>query len=186
MALCELSFVTNGTSTANKIVLQALVAPGDLVLIDRDCHKSHHYGLVLSGAYPVYLDSYPIEKYSIYGAVSFRTRFLKNCLFWRLPVDWIKWKCCYWPIAPLMGWSTMYSESMERVLAIQARYGILMGWSLVCFRRIYLHLQAANVECSVQKSCMTNTKLKLIGKNIRINITSLKKEKSLPYQILIR
>ncbi|WP_420316924.1 aminotransferase class I/II-fold pyridoxal phosphate-dependent enzyme [Ekhidna sp.] len=62
-------FVTNGTSTANKIVLQALVEPGDLVMIDRDCHKSHHYGLVLSGAYPVYLDSYPIEKYSIYGAV---------------------------------------------------------------------------------------------------------------------
>lgn len=62
-------FVTNGTSTANKIVLQALVEPGDLVLIDRDCHKSHHYGLVLSGAYPVYLDSYPIEEYSIYGAV---------------------------------------------------------------------------------------------------------------------
>ncbi len=62
-------FVTNGTSTANKIVLQALVEPGDLVLIDRDCHKSHHYGLVLSGAYPVYLDSYPIEKYSMYGAV---------------------------------------------------------------------------------------------------------------------
>jgi len=62
-------FVTNGTSTANKIVLQALVEPGDLVLIDRDCHKSHHYGLVLSGAYPVYLDSYPIEKFSIYGAV---------------------------------------------------------------------------------------------------------------------
>jgi arginine decarboxylase len=62
-------FVTNCTSTANKIVLQALVEPGDLVLIDRDCHKSHHYGLVLSGAFPVYLDSYPIEKYSIYGAV---------------------------------------------------------------------------------------------------------------------
>ncbi|HSA82574.1 MAG TPA: hypothetical protein VLE23_17285, partial [Geminicoccaceae bacterium] len=42
-------FVTNGTSTANKIVLQALVQPGDIVLIDRDCHKSHHYALVLSG-----------------------------------------------------------------------------------------------------------------------------------------
>ncbi len=63
-------FVTNGTSTANKIVLQALVAPGDFVLVDRDCHKSHHYGLVLSGAFPVYLDSYPIEEYSMYGAVS--------------------------------------------------------------------------------------------------------------------
>lgn len=62
-------FVTNGTSTANKIVLQALVEPGDLVLVDRDCHKSHHYGLILSGAYPVYLDSYPIEEYSMYGAV---------------------------------------------------------------------------------------------------------------------
>lgn len=62
-------FVTNGTSTANKIVLQALVKPKDVVLIDRDCHKSHHYGLVLAGAYPVYLDSYPIQEYSMYGAV---------------------------------------------------------------------------------------------------------------------
>ncbi len=62
-------FVTNGTSTANKIVMQALVQPHDVVLIDRDCHKSHHYGLVLAGAYPVYLDSYPIEEYSMYGAV---------------------------------------------------------------------------------------------------------------------
>lgn len=62
-------FVTNGTSTSNKIVVQALVKPGEVILIDRDCHKSHHYGLVLSGAYPVYLDSYPIEKYSMYGAV---------------------------------------------------------------------------------------------------------------------
>ncbi|GJM32592.1 MAG: amino acid decarboxylase [Saprospiraceae bacterium] len=62
-------FVTNGTSTANKIVQQAIVEPGDVVLIDRDCHKSHHYGLVLAGAFPVYLDSYPIEEYSMYGAV---------------------------------------------------------------------------------------------------------------------
>ncbi len=62
-------FVTNGTSTANKIVMQALVQPQDVVFIDRDCHKSHHYGLVLAGAYPVYLDSYPIEEYSMYGAV---------------------------------------------------------------------------------------------------------------------
>ncbi|AVR46803.1 ornithine decarboxylase [Christiangramia fulva] len=62
-------FVTNGTSTANKIVVQAMIRPGDVVLIDRDCHKSHHYGLVLAGAYPVYLDSYPIEEYSMYGAV---------------------------------------------------------------------------------------------------------------------
>ena len=62
-------FVTNGTSTANKIVQQALVKPGDYILIDRDCHKSHHYSQVLSGGFPIYLDSYPIEKYSMYGAV---------------------------------------------------------------------------------------------------------------------
>ncbi len=62
-------FVTNGTSTANKIVVQALLEPGDVVLIDRDCHKSHHYGLVLGGARPVYLDSYHLEKFSMYGAV---------------------------------------------------------------------------------------------------------------------
>jgi arginine decarboxylase len=62
-------FVTNGTSTANKIVQQSLIAPGDVVLIDRDCHKSHHYGLVLAGAFPAYLDSYPIDQYSMYGTV---------------------------------------------------------------------------------------------------------------------
>jgi arginine decarboxylase len=43
-------FATNGTSTCNKIVVQALVRPGDIVLVDRDCHKSHHYGMVLAGA----------------------------------------------------------------------------------------------------------------------------------------
>ena len=40
-------FATNGTSTANKIVSQALVQPGDIVLVDRNCHQSHHYGLML-------------------------------------------------------------------------------------------------------------------------------------------
>jgi len=62
-------FVTNGTSTANKIVVQALVKPGDTVLVDRDCHKSHHYGLVLTGANAMYLDAYEISQYSMYGAV---------------------------------------------------------------------------------------------------------------------
>ncbi|WP_083962481.1 aminotransferase class I/II-fold pyridoxal phosphate-dependent enzyme [Hoyosella altamirensis] len=66
-------FVTNGTSTANKIVVQTLTRPGDIVLIDRNCHKSHHYGLVLAGANPMYLDAYPLEPYAIYGAVSLRT-----------------------------------------------------------------------------------------------------------------
>lgn len=62
-------FATNGTSTCNKIVVQAVVRPGDIVLVDRDCHKSHHYGMVLSGAHVIYLDSYPLHEYSMYGAV---------------------------------------------------------------------------------------------------------------------
>ncbi|MCV7227832.1 aminotransferase class I/II-fold pyridoxal phosphate-dependent enzyme [Mycolicibacterium komossense] len=62
-------FVTNGTSTANKIVTQSLVAPGDIVLLDRNCHQSHHYGMMLAGAHVVYLEAYPLTSYSMYGAV---------------------------------------------------------------------------------------------------------------------
>lgn len=66
-------FATNGTSTSNKIVAQALTRPGDVVLIDRNCHKSHHYGMILGGAHPVYLDAYPLPEFAIYGAVPLRT-----------------------------------------------------------------------------------------------------------------
>src|SRR5687768_6184062 len=65
-------FVTNGTSTANKIVSQALLAPSDIVLVDRNCHQSHHYGLMLAGAEVTYLDAYPLNEYSMYGAVPLR------------------------------------------------------------------------------------------------------------------
>ena len=66
-------FVTNGTSTSNKMVEQALLAPGDIMLVDRNCHKSHHYGAVLSGALPLYVEAYPLTRYSMYGAVPLRT-----------------------------------------------------------------------------------------------------------------
>ncbi|MCA0325486.1 MAG: ornithine decarboxylase [Proteobacteria bacterium] len=49
-------FVLNGTSTSNRIVTNALLKPDDLVLFDRNNHKSNHQGgLVMSGALPVYL-----------------------------------------------------------------------------------------------------------------------------------
>src|SRR5262252_4798148 len=66
-------FVTNGTSTSNKMAVQALVAPGDIVIVDRNCHKSHHYGLVLGGAQPLYVEAFPMTEYSMYGAVPLRT-----------------------------------------------------------------------------------------------------------------
>ncbi|HTU96653.1 MAG TPA: Orn/Lys/Arg decarboxylase N-terminal domain-containing protein [Solirubrobacteraceae bacterium] len=48
-------FVTNGTSTANKIVFHACVKPGDVVVVDRNCHKSIMHAIVMTGAIPVYL-----------------------------------------------------------------------------------------------------------------------------------
>jgi len=66
-------FGTNGTSTSNKIVVQSLLRPGDIALIDRNCHKSHHYGAVLAGAQPVYLEAFPLNAYSMYGGVPLRS-----------------------------------------------------------------------------------------------------------------
>ena len=70
---------TNGTSTSNKIVVQAICKPGDIVVVDRNCHKSHHYGFVLSGAQPYYVEAFPLTPFSMYGAVPLRT--IKQALF---------------------------------------------------------------------------------------------------------
>jgi arginine decarboxylase len=66
-------FVTNGTSTSNKMIVQALLSPGDIAIVDRNCHKSHHYGFVLAGAQPIYVEAFPLTEYSMYGAVPLRT-----------------------------------------------------------------------------------------------------------------
>lgn len=51
-------FVLNGTSASNKVVLNAVLAPGDIVLYDRNNHKSISHGaLVQAGATPVYLET---------------------------------------------------------------------------------------------------------------------------------
>ncbi|RSK55915.1 ornithine decarboxylase [Enterobacter chengduensis] len=51
-------FVLNGTSAANKVVTNALLTRGDLVLFDRNNHKSNHHGaLIPAGATPVYLEA---------------------------------------------------------------------------------------------------------------------------------
>ncbi len=48
-------FVTNGTSTSNKIVWHHAVAPDDVVVVDRNCHKSILHSIVMTGAIPVFL-----------------------------------------------------------------------------------------------------------------------------------
>ena len=51
----HLYFVTNGTSTSNKMVWHATVAPGDIVVVDRNCHKSILHAIIMTGAIPVFL-----------------------------------------------------------------------------------------------------------------------------------
>lgn len=51
----HLFFVTNGTSTSNKVVWHSTVAPGDIVVVDRNCHKSILHSIIMTGAIPVFL-----------------------------------------------------------------------------------------------------------------------------------
>jgi len=48
-------FVTNGTSTSNKVVWHAHVATDDIVVVDRNCHKSILHAITMTGAIPVFL-----------------------------------------------------------------------------------------------------------------------------------
>ncbi len=50
-----LFFVTNGTSTSNKIVWHSVVGPDDIVVVDRNCHKSNLHAIMMTGATPIFL-----------------------------------------------------------------------------------------------------------------------------------
>ncbi|MBO4675120.1 MAG: hypothetical protein J5601_03425 [Elusimicrobiaceae bacterium] len=63
-------FVLNGTSTANKVVFFATVAPGDLVLVGRNCHKSIMHAIIMNEAVPIYLTPKPCS-YGLIGPVDF-------------------------------------------------------------------------------------------------------------------
>ena len=63
-------YVTNGTSTSNKAMLMTLLKPGELVLVDRNCHKSVHHAIVTSGAVPHYLPSRWNAALGVWGPVS--------------------------------------------------------------------------------------------------------------------
>jgi arginine decarboxylase len=67
-------FATNGTSTSNKIVAQAVMRPGDICLADRNCHKSHHYGFrARRRGGDLRRRRFPLTQYSMYGAVPLAT-----------------------------------------------------------------------------------------------------------------
>ena len=62
-------FVTNGTSTSNKIVTQANLVPDDIVFVSSDCHKSIPYAIMLCGAQAVFLETNAVDEFDLYGAV---------------------------------------------------------------------------------------------------------------------
>ncbi|MFO7939107.1 MAG: aminotransferase class I/II-fold pyridoxal phosphate-dependent enzyme, partial [Bacteroidales bacterium] len=62
-------FSTNGTSTSNKVLIQTLLKPGDAILLDHNCHKSVHYGVIIAGAEPIYLMPSINNKYGIFGPI---------------------------------------------------------------------------------------------------------------------
>ncbi|KAF0813181.1 Biodegradative arginine decarboxylase [Andreprevotia sp. IGB-42] len=64
----HLYFVTNGTSTSNKIVWHSTVAPGDIVVVDRNCHKSILHAIMMTGAVPIFL-SPTRNHYGIIGPI---------------------------------------------------------------------------------------------------------------------
>jgi arginine/lysine/ornithine decarboxylase len=62
-------FVTNGTSTANKVIIQHLLGAGGKMIVDQACHKSIHHAAILSGVTPVYLEASLKAEYGFYGPV---------------------------------------------------------------------------------------------------------------------
>ncbi len=63
-------FVTNGTSTSNKAMLMTLLRPGEVVLLDRNCHKSVHHAVVMAGAVPRYLPAHYNARLGVWGPIA--------------------------------------------------------------------------------------------------------------------
>ena len=93
-------FATNGSSTANKVILQALAHPRDVLLVDRGSHKSVHHGIIMSGAQPVWLEPScnhelglmgPVPKQAIFDAIDANPNakliFLTSCTYDGLRYD---------------------------------------------------------------------------------------------------
>lgn len=81
-------FVLNGTSASNKVVLNAALTPGDLVLYDRNNHKSVNHGALLqAGATPIYLET-ARNPFGFIGGIDekcFDEKYLRNLIREKCP-----------------------------------------------------------------------------------------------------
>jgi len=73
----NLFFVTNGTSTSNKMVWHSTVASDDIVVVDRNCHKSILHAITMTGAIPVFLTP-TRNHYGIIGPIPLEEFKLEN------------------------------------------------------------------------------------------------------------
>ncbi|PCO05478.1 ornithine decarboxylase [Microbulbifer flavimaris] len=62
-------FLTNGTSTANKVVIQQILGGGGKIIVDQACHKSVHHAIVMNRCEPIYLKCTLHPDFGIYGPV---------------------------------------------------------------------------------------------------------------------
>ena len=69
--------MTNGTSTSNKIVWHSTVGPDDIVVVDRNCHKSNLHAIMMTGAVPVFLTP-TRNHYGIIGPIPAREFSMEN------------------------------------------------------------------------------------------------------------
>ncbi|MEZ5450631.1 MAG: Orn/Lys/Arg decarboxylase N-terminal domain-containing protein [Thiolinea sp.] len=111
----HLYFVTNGTSTSNKMVWHSCVADNDIVVVDRNCHKSILHAITMTGAIPVFLPP-TRNHYGIIGPIPLR----------EFEPDAIKAKIAAHPLASKLG-------TNPRIMTItQSTYdGILYNTSMI-------------------------------------------------------
>ncbi|MBQ9431666.1 MAG: hypothetical protein IJU44_08965 [Kiritimatiellae bacterium] len=76
-------YITNGSSTANKAMLTTLLRPGEYVLLDRNCHKSVHHAMVMTGAIPIYLPTRFNTRLGLWEPVALSD--LRNAILRRYP-----------------------------------------------------------------------------------------------------
>ena len=100
-------FVTNGTTGANSIVYQATLKPDDLVILDRNCHRSHHYAAV-QWRQVVYMEPEHVHRYGISGVVPMDT--IESTV--RAYKD--RRRCLCLPIRPLTACATTPRRSLRR------------------------------------------------------------------------
>ena len=124
------------------------------MLVDRNCHQSHHYGLMLSGAHVIYLDAYPLNEYSMYGAVPLREHQAASCWSCGRPASSTGSRCCMLTNCTFDGMVYDVERVMQECLAIKPDLVFLWDEAWFAFARFHpiyrprTAMQSASDRCT--------------------------------------